>query len=127
MTDEGTTKAQRIIAIVDDDPGMRMSLSVLLAAHGFQTSVFSSAEDWLERGASGHVDCMVLDIELGGMSGLELQGRLQASGSTVPVILMTARCDEATRLQALQAGCVSLLCKPFSATLLIEAIKTTTG
>jgi len=120
-------KAQRIIAIVDDDPGMQVSLRDLLAARGFVTNVFSSAEDWLERGTSGHADCMVLDIHLGGMSGLELHGRLRASGSTLPVILMTARYDEATRLQALRAGCVSLLCKPFSGALLIEAIEAATG
>lgn len=118
------SKPQRIVAIVDDDPGLQVSLSDLLGARGFRTSVFSSAEDWLARGASVDVDCMLVDVYLGGMSGIELQRRLRASGSTIPVILMTARYDEATRAQALDAGCVSFLCKPFPTAQLIEAIDT---
>lgn len=117
---------QRTVAIVEDDPGMQVSLSNLLGAHGFATSVFSSAEDWLRRGVFLRADCMLVDVWLGGISGIELQRRLKASGSTVPVIFMTARCDEATRSQALEAGGVSLLCKPFPAAQLIEAIKTAT-
>jgi FixJ family two-component response regulator len=120
-------KPQRIIAIVDDDPGMQVSLSDLLGARGFKTSVFSSAEDWLDRGTAVRADCMLVDIWLGGISGIELQRRLRASGSTTPVIFMTARYDEATRSQALQAGGVSLLCKPFSAAQLIETIETATA
>jgi FixJ family two-component response regulator len=119
-------KTQRIVAIVDDDPGMQVSLSNLLGARGFKTRVFSSAEDWFERGASVRADCMLVDVYLGGISGIELQRRLRASGSTIPVILMTARYDEATRSQALDAGCVSLLCKPFPPAQLIEAIDTAT-
>jgi FixJ family two-component response regulator len=117
---------QKIVAIVDDDPGMQISLSDLLGARGFGTSVFSSAEDWLERGASLRADCMLVDVYLGGMSGIELQRRLRASGSTLPVILMTARHNETTRSQALEAGCVSFLCKPIPAAELIEAIEKAT-
>ena len=120
-------RPQRIIAIVDDDPRMQVSLSDLLGARGFETSVFSSAEDWLDRGASVRPDCMLVDVWLGGISGIELQRRLRASGSTVPVIFMTARYDEATRLQALEAGGISLLCKPFPAAQLIAAIDTATA
>jgi len=116
-------KPQRIVAIIDDDPGMQVSLSNLLDAHGFKTSVFASAEDWLDRGASVEADCMVLDVHLGGISGIELQRRLRASGSTLPVIFITARDDEATRWHALAAGGVSLLCKPFAAAQLIGAIE----
>jgi len=120
-------RPQRIIAIVDDDPRMQVSLSDLLGARGFETSVFSSAEDWLDRGASVRPDCMLVDVWLGGISGIELQRRLRASGSTVPVIFMTARYDEATRSLALEAGGVSLLRKPFPAAQLIEAIETATA
>lgn len=120
-------KLQKIIAIVDDDPRMQVSLSDLLGARGFETSVFSSAEDWLDRGASVRPDCMLVDVWLGGISGIELQRRLRASGSTVPVIFMTARYDEATRSLALEAGGVSLLRKPFPAAQLIEAIETATA
>jgi FixJ family two-component response regulator len=120
-------KPRRIVAIVDDDPGMQASFSSLLRAHGFTIRVFSSAEDWLERGAAVHADCMLVDVYLGGISGIELQRRLRASGSTMPIILMTARSDEATRSQALEAGCVSFLCKPFRAAQLIEAIENATA
>jgi FixJ family two-component response regulator len=120
-------KPQKTVAIVDDDPGMLVSLCDLLGARGFRTSVFASAEEWLDRGAAIYVDCMLVDVYLGGISGIELQRRLRASGSTLPVILMTARYDEATRSQALEAGCVSLLCKPFPAVELIEAIENATA
>ena len=120
-------KPPRTIVIVDDDPGMLVSLSDLLGARGFRTSVFSSAEDWLDRGGSARADCMLVDVWLGGISGIELQRRLRASGSTVPVIFMTARYDEATRSQALEVGGVSLLCKPFPTSQLIEAIETATA
>lgn len=120
-------KPQMNVVIVDDDPGMQVSLSDLLRARGYGTSVFSSAEDWLERGASVRADCMLVDVWLGGISGLELQRRLRASGSTVPVIFMTARYDAATRSQALKAGGMSLLRKPFPAAQLIAAIETATA
>jgi FixJ family two-component response regulator len=122
-----TSKPQRTVAIVDDDPGMQASLSNLLDAHGFKTSVFASAEDWLDRGGSVQADCMVLDVHLGGMSGIELQRRLRASGSRLPVIFITARDDEATRSHALAAGGVSLLCKPFAAAQLLGAIESATA
>lgn len=120
-------KLQKTIAIVDDDLGMQVSLSDLLSARGFNTCVFSSAEDWLDRAGSVRADCMLIDVWLGGISGLELQRRLRFSGSMVPVIFMTARYDEATRSQALEAGGVSLLCKPFPAAQLIEAIENATA
>lgn len=120
-------KPQKIIAIVDDDPGMQDSLSNLLFALGYTTSVFASAEDWLDRGASVRADCMLLDMQLGGISGIELQRCLQASGSRIPVIFVTARADKVTGSQALEAGGVSLLCKPFLAAQLIEAIERATA
>lgn len=120
-------KPQRTVAIVDDDVGMQVSLSSLLGAHGFTTSVFASAEDWLERGYAVRADCVLMDIHLGGMSGIELQRRLLASGSTLPVIFMTASNDAVTRSQALEVGGVSFLSKPFPAAQLIEAIETATA
>jgi CheY-like chemotaxis protein len=75
------------------------------------------------RGAATQVDCLLLDIHLGGVSGIELRRRLKDSGSTLPVIFMTALDDEAMREQALKAGCVAFLRKPFQARQLIDAIK----
>ena len=109
--------------IVDDDPGMRESLSALMDAHGFKTSVFSSAEDWLERGMSVRADCMLLDVHLGGMSGLDLQRRLHDEGSTVPVIIITAFDDARAREQAERLGSVAYLRKPCEAETILAELR----
>jgi FixJ family two-component response regulator len=113
----------RVIAVVDDDASMLKGIQRLLVAYGFATRVFASAEAFLEPDASADVDCLLVDIHLGGMSGIELRRHLAASGCTLPVIFMTAFDDEATRMQALSAGCVAFLHKPFAANLLMGAIE----
>ena len=109
-------KRRRIVAVVDDDPSMLRAVGDLLDAHGFATKVFASAEEFLDRGAATQVDCLILDIHLCGMSGIELRLQLKASGSTLPVIFMTAIDDDAMCTEALKAGCVACLRKPFLAT-----------
>jgi FixJ family two-component response regulator len=116
-------KRRKIVAVVDDDPSMLNAAESLLDAQGFATMVFASAEEFLDRGAATQVDCLLLDIHLGGLSGIELQHRLKDSGSTLPVIFMTALDDEAMRERAIKAGCVAFLRKPFQAHQLVEAIK----
>jgi FixJ family two-component response regulator len=113
------------IAIVDDEPGMLVALSDNLQARGFETNVFSSAEDWLARGAATPTDVLVLDVHLGGISGIELQRRLRDSGSTLPIIFMTAWDDEGVRARAQQFGCLGFLRKPFSPRELVEIIERT--
>jgi FixJ family two-component response regulator len=115
-------KQQKIVAVVDDDPSMLRATTDLLNALGFATKVFLSAEEFLGRGAASEVDCLLLDIDLAGMSGIELRNQLKISGSTLPVIFMTALDDEGTRRQAHQAGCVAFLRKPYSARQLIDAL-----
>jgi FixJ family two-component response regulator len=115
-------KRPTIVAIVDDDPSMLRATETLLDAHGFATEAFASAEEFLGRGNPTRVDCLLLDIHLGGMSGIELRHQLRASGCTLPVIFMTALDDEAIRGHALKAGCVAYLRKPFPARQLIHAI-----
>jgi len=114
----------KTIAVVDDDSSMRTGLERLLQAHGFATEVFPSAEAFL--GAASAADCLVLDIHLGGMGGFELRRRLAGSGSTLPVIFMTAFDDDSTRSEAAKAGCVAYLRKPFVGQLLIDAIAAAT-
>jgi FixJ family two-component response regulator len=114
---------RKIVAIVDDDPSMLRAAENLLDAHGFATKVFASAEEFLDRGAAAEVDYLLLDIHLGGMSGIELRRQLRASGSTLPVIFMTALDDEAVLGEALKAGCVACLHKPFPARQLTDAIE----
>jgi FixJ family two-component response regulator len=116
-------KRRKIVAVVDDDPSMLNAVESLLDAQGFATMVFASAEEFLDRGAATQVDCLLLDIHLGGVSGIELRRRLKDSGSMLPVIFMTALDDEAMRERAIKAGCVAFLRKPFQARQLIDAIK----
>ena len=113
----------KIIAIVDDDASMLKGIERLLGAHGFVTRVFASAEAFLDVNGVADVDCLLVDIHLGGMSGIELRHHLTASGCKLPVIFMTAFDDEATRMQAQSAGCIAFLHKPFVADLLLGAIE----
>lgn len=116
-------KRQTIVAVVDDDPSMLRATRDLLDAHGVATSVFSSAEEFLDRGAAAQPDCLLLDIHLGGISGIELRRQLASADSKLPVIFMTALDDERTRTQAKQAGCVAFLRKPYAARDLMDAIR----
>jgi FixJ family two-component response regulator len=116
-------KRRRVVAVVDDDPSMLRAAENLLDAQGFATKLFASAEEFLARKNGNQIDCLLLDIHLSGMSGIELRRKLKASGSTLPVIFMTALDDEAMRRQALNAGCVALLRKPFQARVLFDAIE----
>jgi FixJ family two-component response regulator len=118
------TTRPKIIAVVDDDASMLTSIQRLLNAYGFMTKAFPSAEAFLD--AVADADCLLVDIHLGGMSGIDLRHLLTASGSKLPVIFMTAFDDEATRTQAHSAGCVAFLHKPFVADLLIGAIEKST-
>jgi len=114
----------KVIAVVDDDPSMLSAVDNLLGAHGFTILKFSSAEEFLGSGAAKRADCLLLDIHLGGLSGLELCQKLKSSDPDLPVIFMTALDDEAVRQLAVRAGCVAFLHKPFGAHRLIKAIET---
>lgn len=94
----------------------------LLDAHGLACRKFASAEEFLDSTCGAEIDCLLLDIHLGGMSGIELRRYLKAKGSGLPVIFMTAVDDEATRQQALSVGCITCLRKPFAACQLMDAI-----
>jgi FixJ family two-component response regulator len=114
---------KKVVAVVDDDQSMLSAAENLLDAHGFTTIKFSSAEQFLgDRGAT-RADCLLLDVHLDGGSGIELRRQLKMSHPALPVIFMTALDDESVRQQALEAGCVTFLHKPFPAHQLIEAIK----
>jgi FixJ family two-component response regulator len=110
------------IGIVEDDASMLGATEALLDAHGFATVAFNSAEDFLARGIASQFDCLVLDIHLGGMSGIELHLRLKALGRDCPVIFVTALESGGVWRQALQSGCVACLRKPVPAGKLVEAI-----
>jgi FixJ family two-component response regulator len=111
-----------VVIVVDDNPGFLKSVIRLLTVHGFVTRAFNSAEALLESDGARGATCLLLDIHLGGMSGIELQHRLAASGARYPIIYMTAIDDEAIRKEAVDGGCLAYLRKPFAPHLLLEAI-----
>lgn len=117
-----TGKQPQVVAIVEDDPSMLTGIQRLLAAYGFMTEAFPSAEAFLERAEASEATCLLLDINLGGISGIELRRQLAASGSEVAVIFMTAVDDGRVEQEAVDAGCIAFLRKPFPARQLIEAI-----
>jgi FixJ family two-component response regulator len=112
-----------VVIVVDDNPAFLKSVARLLSVHGFDTRTFGSAEALLDSDATRTEACLLLDIDLGGISGIELQRRLAASGSKCPVIFMTAIDDDATRNEAMEAGCIAYLRKPFAPQLLLDAIR----
>lgn len=122
-----TSIKRQIVAVVDDEPSVLTGLKRILNASGFAAEVFTSAEEFLTRSFAGEVRCLIVDINLGGMSGIELRRRLAAAGSCIPVIFITARDDETTRREAMNAGCAAYLGKPFSGGVLIDAIARAVG
>ncbi len=117
------SNAPRYVAIVDDDESVREALGNLLRSVGFEVHAFATAEAFLDSPERRFAACVVSDIQMPGMDGLELQRRLAASGSTLPVILMTAFPREHVRRQAEEQGAVALLAKPFEGNRLIECVQ----
>ena len=113
----------RVVAVVDDDPSMLRSLERLLNANGFQTEGYLSAETFLAHADLGSLGSMIFDIQLGGMSGVELWQHLRESGIGLPVIFITALEDDRLERSAVEAGCVAYLRKPFPAKSLIAAVE----
>jgi len=113
---------RRTVAIVDDDASLRRSLGRLINAHDFLAEEYASAEAFLARDPQTAIDCLVLDIDLGGMSGIDLQRRLKAEGIILPVIIITALEAGSVKAEAEKAGCVAYLQKQFSGTALIAAV-----
>lgn len=115
-------KPPTLIIVVDDNPGFLESVARLLSAQGFATRTFGSAEALIDSDALDTATCILLDIQLGGISGIQLRRRLAASGIDRPVIFMTAIDNDATRREAMAAGCIAYLKKPFAPQLLLDAI-----
>jgi FixJ family two-component response regulator len=116
-----------VVAIVDDDPGVLMGLKRVLGASGFITETFNSGEAFLERYKAAEPACVVLDINLGGISGIETRRRLAARGAEIPVIYMSALDDATIRKEAAASGCAAFLRKPFSGSVLVDTIQMATS
>jgi FixJ family two-component response regulator len=113
---------RRVVAVVDDDSGVREATANLLSAFGYGTEAFDSAEAFLKAAATSQASCLVVDINLGDISGVELAHQLATDGFKFPIIFMTALDDERVRQNALAAGGIAFLIKPFPAELLLKAI-----
>jgi FixJ family two-component response regulator len=116
-----------MVSVVDDDASMREALRGLLRSTGLRVEVFASAEEFLASGRLSGTACLVLDMRMPGLSGLQLQERLLASGSRVPCIFISAHSDEAMRARALEAGAIEFLQKPFNDDALLDAIAKAIG
>jgi FixJ family two-component response regulator len=112
-----------IISSVDDDASVRDAIKSLLKSVGFRVAVFASAEDFLYSDQLQDTACLILDVRMPGMSGLELQRQLAAAQWRIPIIFITAHDEEAARAQVLQACVVDYLRKPFSEEALLHAVR----
>ena|ERR1700675_1524847 len=120
MVTQGNTK---LIGIVDDDDSMRSALQGLLQSAEFSSQSFASAEEFLQSGQQHQIACLIADIRMPGMSGLELQAQLNAERCRIPIIFITAHGDEKMRMQALRAGAVEFMAKPFDDGALLESVR----
>jgi len=112
-----------MVAIVDDDDLMRSALQGLLKSAGLPAQAFASAEEFLKSGQQDQIGCLVADIRMPGMSGLELQAKLNADHRRIPTIFITAHGDEKMRMQALRAGAVEFMAKPFDDEALLDSVR----
>jgi FixJ family two-component response regulator len=107
---------------VDDDPGTLRGVKRLLKEHGYDSVLFQSAEAFQNHNDFDQAICVILDINLNDVSGIEVRRRLKAAGISVPVIYITANDTHAVRMTAMESGCIAFLTKPFSAKSLIDPI-----
>jgi FixJ family two-component response regulator len=114
---------RKIVFVADDDPSMLNGMRRLLWQYGFETLPFATAKALLDHEDFTQAICLVLDINLGDGSGIELRHRLSEAGVSVPVIYITGNDSDATRMAAMASGCVAYLTKPFPAQSLIDPIK----
>jgi FixJ family two-component response regulator len=112
-----------LVAIVDDDDSVRCALEGMLKAVGVPSQTFASGEEFLKSGRQYQTSCLIADIRMPGMSGLELQAKLNAEQCKIPTIFITAHGDAKMRMQALRAGAVEFLAKPFDDEILLDSVR----
>jgi FixJ family two-component response regulator len=120
---EDNTAPRPLVAIVDDDESVRTAVGSLFRSMGFRTKLFGGGKDFLDFSNVCEVSCLILDVQMPGMDGLELQRRLASVRHHIPVVFITAYGDENARAQALREGAVDFLSKPFSEDALLDAVK----
>ena len=111
-----------LIAIVDDDQSVQRALQDLIESEGLPTVCFGSAEEFLESGIQNSAACLIADVRMPGISGIDLQARLKADRCRIPIIFITAHGDAKMRIRAMRDGAVEFLTKPFDDAVLLEAV-----
>jgi FixJ family two-component response regulator len=123
LCQETGTVEHGVVSVVDDDESVRESLPDLLREFGFEPRAFSSAAEFLSSDYVNRTECLILDIAMPNMSGLELQRELQLRGQKIPIIFITAQTDGAVRARASEQGAVCVLLKPFNEADLLAAVE----
>jgi two-component system response regulator FixJ len=118
-----TENKMRIVSIVDDDESIREALQGLMKMAGIPALVFASAEEFLDSGQQSRTGCLIADIRMPGMSGLQLQSKLNSDHHRIPIIFITAHGDENVRIEAARAGAVEFLTKPFDKEVLLDSVR----
>ena len=116
-------RKERLVAVIEDDESYRVAVQRLLKSAGVSVELFGSAEAFLNSGQQHETGCLISDIRMPGMSGLELQSKLNSDHCPIPTIFITAHGDEKMRLQAMRGGAVKFLVKPFDGETLLEAVR----
>ena len=116
-------RKERLVAVIEDDESYRVAVQRLLKSAGVSVELFGSAEAFLNSGQQHETGCLISDIRMPGMSGLELQSKLNSDHCAIPTIFITAHGDEKMRLQAMRGGAVRFLVKPFDGETLLEAVR----
>ena len=112
----------QVICIIEDNESVRRALRRLIRSVGLEVEAFATAEEFLESIEQTIPICLILDVNLPGLNGLELQRRLQAEGRNIPVVVITAYANEDMREQALKAGAIAFLPKPFEERIILQAV-----
>ncbi len=114
---------ENLISVVDDDESVRRTTTLLIESFGFRAAAFESAETFLKSGHLHDTSCLIVDVQMPGMNGLQLQSHLAAAGCGIPIIFITAYENKNSRQQAMQAGAAAFLGKPFSDEQLLQIIR----
>jgi FixJ family two-component response regulator len=115
--------ARNLISVVDDDESIRTTTTRLIESFGFRAAAFESADSFLRSGQLHDTACLIVDVQMPGMNGLQLQSRLAAEGCGIPIIFITAYDDKESRGRAMQAGAVAFIGKPFNDEQLLQTIR----
>ena len=120
-------RAPSVVAVIDDDSAVRTAIAALVASKGYQVEVYASAEEFIAHVARSEAACLVADVHLGGLTGIELGHHLASLGYTFPMIFVTGSDDHGMQKQAMEFGCMAYLRKPIASGLLMAAIEEAVG